>query len=77
MFKNLIKLFLENRLNHISEQVEKLAEQITKEEDEVLEKGQIAQATFQLSQNTLREIRKLKTRVMLYETIFKDIKDIK
>lgn len=46
MFKNLIKLFLENRLNHISEQVEKLAEQITKEEDEVLEKGQIAQATL-------------------------------
>jgi hypothetical protein len=72
-----IKLFLENRLNHISEQVEKIAEQITKEEDEVLEKGQIAQATFQLSQNTLRETRKLKTRIILYETIFKDIKDIK
>lgn len=76
MLKKLIKLFLENRLNHINEQIENITEEITKEEDEVSKKGKIAQATFEFDANTLREVRKLKTRMIIYGVVFGEIKDI-
>lgn len=76
MFKKLIKLFLENRLNHVNEQIENIVEEIAKEEDEVLQKGKVAQATFELGEDTLREVRKLKTRIAIYGAVFGEIKDI-
>lgn len=74
MFKHLIKLFLENRLNNIAEKVEQITEKLIEEEDEVMKKGKIAQATFQISQEALREVKKMKTRVEIYEVIFGKVK---
>ena len=76
MFKKLIKLFLENRLNQINEKIENIVEEVAKEEDEVLQKGKVAQATFEIDANTLREVRKLKTRMIIYGVVFGEIKDI-
>ena len=74
MLKELIKAYLQTRLNAIDKEIEDLSEIVIKEEDDSKQKSVIAQVTFIYSSKTLQRIKKLQRRIMLYQLIFGEIK---
>lgn len=74
MLKELIKTYLQNRLNAFDKEIEELSEAIIQEEDAAKTKSVIAQSVFEFKPETTRRIRKLKTRISLYLIVFGEIK---
>ena len=74
MLKELIKAYLQTRLNAIDKEIEELSEILLEEEEKANEKSVIAQVTFVHSSKTLQRIKKLQRRIMLYQLIFGEIK---
>ena len=66
MLKELIKAYLQTRLNAIDKEIEDLSEIVIKEEDDSKQKSVIAQSIFEFKPETTKRIRKLKTRILLY-----------
>ena len=74
MLKELIKTYLQTRLNAIDKEIEDLSEIVIKEEDDSKQKSVIAQSIFEFKPETTKRIRKLKTRILLYQLAFGEIK---
>lgn len=74
MLKELIKAYLQTRLNAIDKEIEEVSEQLIYEEDKAKEKSVISQSIFEYSSLTKRRIAKLARRIMLYQLIFGEIK---
>ena len=74
MLKELIRAYLQTRLNAIDKEIEELSEQLVCEEDKAKEKSVISQSIFEYSSPTKRRIAKLARRIMLYQLIFGEIK---
>lgn len=74
MLKELIKAYLQTRLNAIDKEIEDLSEIVIKEEDDSKQKSVIAQSIFEFKPETTKRIRKLKTRILLYQLAFGEIK---
>ena len=70
MLKELIRAYLQTRLNAIDKEIEELSEILLEEEEKANEKSVIAQVTFVYSSKTLQRIKKLQRRIMLYQLIF-------
>ena len=70
MLKELIKAYLQTRLNAIDKEIEDLSEIVIKEEDDSKQKSVIAQSIFEFKPETTKRIRKLKTRILLYQLAF-------
>lgn len=73
MLKELIKLYIQSRLNAIDAEIESLADKLI-EEEESSERSVIAQAVFDYSAESKNRIKKLTRKVMLYQLIFGEIK---
>ena len=74
MLKELIKAYLQTRRNAIDKEIEDLSEIVIKEEDDSKQKSVIAQSIFEFKPETTKRIRKLKTRILLYQLAFGEIK---
>lgn len=74
MLKELIRAYLQTRLNAIDKEIEDLSEIVIKEEDDSKQKSVIAQSIFEFKPETTKRIRKLKTRILLYQLSFGEIK---
>ena len=74
MLKELIKAYLQTRLNAIDKEIEELSEILLEEEEKANKKSVIAQVTFVYSSKILQRIKKLQRRIMLYQLIFGEIK---
>ena len=74
MLKELIRAYLQTRLNAIDKEIEDLSEIVIKEEDDSKQKSVIAQSIFEFKPETTKRIRKLKTRILLYQLAFGEIK---
>lgn len=74
MIKELIKAYMQTRLNAIDAEIEGLAEVLVEEEEESKEKGAVAQATFDYSRESKKRIAKLSRRIQLYKLTFGEIK---
>ena len=74
MLKELLKAYLQTRLNAIDKEIEELLEILLEEEEKANEKCVIAQVTFVYSSKTVQRLKKLQRRIMLSELIFGEIK---
>ena len=74
MLKELIRAYLQTRLNAIDKEIEELSEILLEDEEKANVKSVIAQVTFVYSSKTLQRIKKLQRRIMLYQLIFGEIK---
>lgn len=72
MFKSLIKIFIESRLNSLNNEIEELSDILVEEEENA--KTTLSKATFEYSSQSIKRIKKLRTRMSLYLTLFGDIK---
>ena len=70
MLKELIRAYLQTRLNAIDKEIEDLSEQLVCEEDKAKEKSVISQSIFEYSSPAKRRIAKLARRIMLYQLVF-------
>lgn len=74
MFKTLVRIYIENRINCIEKEIEEIANSIAEDESKAIQQGLVASALNEISQVNIKRFKILKTKVALYSLLFGEVK---